>query len=77
MIDTLALDTPGEICRKVLEHEHEVQGLVVFAFTGAREMSWGITGDISSLGLMVALQLLHEQAGKLNALITMQVEGNA
>ena len=75
---TLALDTPGDIAREILAHEDEVHGLVVFAFTGDRELNWGgVTGNISSMGLMVALQLLHAEATKLNALITMVAEGNA
>lgn len=75
MIDTLALDTPGEICRKLLEHEDEVDGLVVFAFSGD-ELTWGMTGLLPSMGLLVALQLLHAEAGRLNSLITATVEGH-
>lgn len=72
---SLALDTPGEICREVLKHKDEVEGLVVFAFTNGG-LTWGATGKLSSRGLMIALQILHAECTKFDALMTMEVEGN-
>jgi hypothetical protein len=77
MIGPLAGKSAGEICREILRHEHEVQGMVVFVFTDDRSLTWGSTGMISSMGMMVALQLLHAEATKLNAMITIEAEGNA
>lgn len=76
LMGTLALDSPGDIAREILAHEDEVEGIIVFAFCGGRILNWGCTGSISSMGIMVALQLLHAEATKLNALITAPVEGN-
>lgn len=73
---SLALNTPGEICRKILEHEAEVDGLVVFAITG-RSLTWGMTGFVSSTAFILAMQILHAEATRLDELITMPVEGSA
>lgn len=77
MIGSLAKDTPGEICREILDNEAEVSGLVAFAFTTGGELVWGMTGTVHSTGLLLALQVLHAEAGRMNALITAEVGGHA
>ncbi len=76
-LGSLARNTPGEICLEILAHQQDVSGLIAFAFTPRGELVWGMSGMVPSVGLMVALQVLHAEAGKLDALITAPVGGTA
>lgn len=77
MIGTLAKDTPGEICRELLEHEAEVEGLLVVAFTPDGYLTWGMSGVVSTTAMLVAINVLTQRLTQINALAGMPPEGSA
>lgn len=77
MIGSLALNSPGEICRELLDHEDDLKGLLVVAFTPDGYLTWGMTGTVSTTAMLVAINVLTEQLQKINSLAAIPPEGSA
>lgn len=73
----LARNSPGEILRELVDHEPELRGLLVVAFTPDGFLTWGMSGHVSVTAMQVAVQILNQQLAQVSALAVMPVEGRA